>query len=76
MSDTLQPERFYTPFQRHEVVCRIATSQNIDLWAAADKFKAMEFSNPEGLKKLVDVFPPDPSELEWDAEDSVEEDEV
>lgn len=60
MSPVLDPERPYTPFQRREVIGRIAASQKISIYEATERFKAMELANEEGLKKLVDTMPKAP----------------
>lgn len=56
----LDPERPYTPYQRRQVITRLATKRDIDLTAATEVFKAMEFDNPEGIVALVASLPESP----------------
>lgn len=60
----LDPERPYSPYQRRAVILKMVSKQNIDIGEAADKFKAMEVANPEGIIKLCDGFPKSPKDEE------------
>lgn len=53
---SLDPERFYTPFQRREVIAKLSSAKSIDIVEAAKLFTTMEFENPDGLKSLIAKF--------------------
>lgn len=67
-------DRGYTPYQRRQVISKIAERDNISVVDAAQKFKAMEFENPSDLKKLCQKFDEEPVDDTPIKEENDEED--
>ena len=57
----VNPERFWSPHQKREVLKRIAKNQETDLYTAAGVWNDMLEADPEKLKKLIDKFPQNPN---------------
>jgi hypothetical protein len=60
MSGISDPKRPYTPYQRREVIVKLAANNNISVMEAAERFKALEFSDLRSLADLCAKFPEEP----------------